>query len=33
VAWTPEHYDRLYAAADGWLFQADGTPKRYPNIS
>ncbi len=27
TAWTPEEYDRLCAAADGWLFNADGTPK------
>lgn len=27
VAWTPEEYDRLRAAADGYVFEADGTPK------
>jgi hypothetical protein len=30
TAWTPEEYDRLRAAAAGWLFHADGTPKMVP---
>jgi hypothetical protein len=27
VAWTPEEYDRVRAAAHGWLFLADGGPR------
>jgi hypothetical protein len=30
VAWTPEEYDRVRAAAHGWIFSADGTPKMIP---
>jgi hypothetical protein len=29
-AWTPGEYDRLCAAADGWLFNPDGSPKMMP---
>jgi hypothetical protein len=30
AAWTPAEYDRLRAAADGWVFKPDGTPKMIP---
>jgi hypothetical protein len=28
--WTPAEYDRLRKAADGWVFNPDGTPKMVP---
>lgn len=27
IKWTPDQFDRLKAAADGYLFEADGSPK------
>ncbi|MGY3133411.1 hypothetical protein ACVWZM_004093 [Bradyrhizobium sp. USDA 4501] len=30
TAWTPPEFDRLRAAADGWVFNTDGTPVMIP---
>ena len=30
IAWTPAEYDRVRAAADGWLHNPGGTPKMVP---